>query len=128
MTEWTVAALGVSMALSLALMGVLRPLMRRGFGPRAQYCSWLLVPAFTVATLLPAPPVPLPLVAPQASRVVSEAHRLAVDWIWRAPPGQGAASGTAPRPPGLPWPIWAWAAGLVVLAGAVAWQHGRWRR
>lgn len=127
MIRWTVAGLLISMGLSLALMLVLRPLMRQGFGPRAQYLSWLLVPTFTLATLLPAPPVPLPLVAPQATQALSVTQRAAFRWIWQAQPGE-AAPGVGIRPLGMPWSVWAWLAGVAGLGAAVAIQHGRWRR
>jgi len=126
MIKWTVASLLVSMGLALSLMLILRPAMLRGFGPRAQYFSWFLVPAFTLATMLPAPPIPLPLVSPEATKVVSETHRSVYQLIWQAQ-AQGSAENERP-PSQVSWPIMAWLAGVGVLAGAVLLQHRRWSR
>lgn len=126
MTRWTIAGLLVSMGLALALMLMLRPVMLRGLGPRAQYLSWLLVPAFTLATMLPAPPIPLPLVSPQATRVVSETHRKVYQLIW---PAQAQNSAQQERPlASVSWAILTWLAGIGVLVGAVLFQHRRWSR
>lgn len=126
MTKWTVVSLMVSMGLSLGLMLLLRPLLLRGFGPRAQYTSWLLVPAFTVATTLPAPPVPLPLVAPDATRALTVVHRNVYEAVWRP---VTKASTTMPSDlHQTPWLALVWLAGASTLGAAVAWQHRRWSR
>jgi beta-lactamase regulating signal transducer with metallopeptidase domain len=126
MTEWTVAGLLVSMGLALALMLILRPVMLRGLGPRAQYLSWLLVPVFTLATMLPALPIPLPLVSPEATRVVSVTHRNVYQLLWPAQ-AQGSASKETYFA-SVSWPVLAWFAGVGVLGAAVVLQHRRWSR
>lgn len=126
MTKWTVVSLLVSMGLALGLMLLLRPLLLRGFGPRAQYLAWLLVPVFTVATILPAPPVPLPLVAPDATRALTVVHRQVYEAVWRPATGAGTQKTSVPHQ--TPWLALAWLSGIAALGAAVAWQHRRWSR
>ena len=126
MTKWTVVSLLVSMGLSLGLMLLLRPLLLRGFGPRAQYLAWLLVPVFTGVTMLPAPPVPLPLIAPDANRALTAVHQQVYEAVWR--PAAGASAPEASAPSQTPWLLLVWWAGVGALGTAVVWQHRRWSR
>jgi bla regulator protein BlaR1 len=108
--ETTLAAsAGVALVLALRLP------VRRGFGARAAYALWLLVPAALIAVLLPAPrleaTVPPTAAAPLAAGVVQTQ----------------IAAPAAPVDP-APWILLAWAFGAAALAGTLAVRQHRFLR
>ena len=91
--QWLFEATAL-MSAALILVLLLRTPLRRGFGARAAYALWLLVPLALLVTLLPAPErnlVPMrvaPVIVPADAGVPTRSPSAGVPWC--------TASGSVP--------------------------------